>query len=88
MSDAVASYLAAIGRRGGKVSRRRLSTEEARSMVQVREGRRAFRRFYTMCFWSSPDDYVVTRADLPWVAKQLMKPGGREGWLLGSRLCR
>jgi hypothetical protein len=26
--------------------------------------------------------------DVPWVAEQLMKFGGRAGWELGARLCR
>jgi hypothetical protein len=55
-------------------------------MVQVLEAREAFRRFHAMCFWSSPKNYVVTRADLPWIAKQLMTHGGREGLVVGSRL--
>ena len=84
----VRRYLAEIGRRGGRRSRRRLDSETARRMVRLREARRAFRRFHARCFWSSPPDYVVTFADLPWVARRLMTYGGREGWRVGSRLCR
>ena len=83
----IKSYLAEIGRRGGRKSRRRLDPDAARDMVRVREARRAFRRFHASCFWSSPRDYRVTLADLPWIAEQLRKYGGREGWRLGSRLC-
>jgi hypothetical protein len=54
-------------------------------MVRLREARRAFKRFYAICFWSSPKDYVVT---IPWVARQLMTHGGREGWRIGTGLCR
>jgi hypothetical protein len=57
-------------------------------MVQLREARRAFQRFHTLCFWSFDPDYVVTAEDIPWVARQLMEHGGREGWQLGAKLCR
>ncbi|MEI6217614.1 MAG: CcdC protein domain-containing protein, partial [bacterium] len=40
-SLSVSAYLASIGRKGGKRSRRHLSVEEARNMVRVRETRRA-----------------------------------------------
>ncbi len=57
-------------------------------MVKVREARRAFRKFQTQCFWSFDPGYVVTLADVPWVAKQLMAYGGRAGWETGAKLCR
>ena len=57
-------------------------------MVRLREARRAFRRFHTQCFWFSDPAYLVTQRDVPWVAEQLMKFGGRAGWDVGSRLCR
>jgi hypothetical protein len=85
---AIRRYLRAIGSRGGRASKRALTQEQARDMVKVREARRAFRRFHTSCFWSSDPDYVVTLADVPWVAKQLMTHGGRDGWSLGAKLCR
>ena len=88
MQDAVRLYLSQIGSRGGRRSRRELSPEVARKMVRVREARRAFRRFHARCFWSSPIDLEITQADLPWVARQLMTYGGREGWMLGAALCR
>jgi hypothetical protein len=88
MKDAVRAYLAAIGRRGGIKSRRRLPPETARDMVRLREARRAFRRFHTRCFWSYAPDYRVTLRDLPWVAEQLMTFGGRDGWEAGAKLCR
>jgi hypothetical protein len=84
----VRAYLAEIGRRGGKRSRRALSPETARQMVRLRDARRAFRRFHARCFWSSARDYVVTADDIAWVARQLMTYGGREGWQIGARLCR
>lgn len=57
-------------------------------MVRVREARRAYRRFRTTCFWSYAPDLVITAADVPWVAEQLMRNGDREAYLAGDRLCR
>lgn len=57
-------------------------------MVKVREARRAFRRFHTTCFWSCRTDLTISRADVPWVAEQLMKHGNRETWRVGASLCR
>jgi hypothetical protein len=88
MDKAIKKYLANIGRKGGQKSRRELSPEAARSMVKIREARRAFKRFYTRCFWSYRPDYIVKAEDIPWVCKQLMTHGGREGWKIGERLCR
>lgn len=88
MKDEVRSYLAEIGRRGGRKSRRRLSPEQARRMVQVREARRAYRRFHAQCFWSYPPDLRIGADDVAWVAEQLMRHGGHEAWTLGAKLCR
>lgn len=88
MHDEVRAYLSKIGRRGGRKSRRRLGTDTARAMVKLREARRAFRQLHTQCFWSTNPEYVVTAADLPWVAERLMTFGGRRGWQIGARLCR
>jgi len=57
-------------------------------MVKVREARRAFRRYRTLCFWSYRPDLLIEAADVPWVAEQLMKCGNREAWRVGVRLCR
>ncbi len=81
-------YLAEIGARGGRKSRRALDPDTARNMVRVREARRAFRRFRTTCFWSCRPDLVIGANDVPWVAEQLMKHGNREAWRAGARLCR
>lgn len=81
-------YLAQIGARGGRKSRRVLAPETARAMVRVREARRAFKRFRNSCFWSSPADLVIGTDDVSWVAEQLMKHGNREAWHVGARLCR
>ena len=84
----VKRYLAEIGARGGRKSRRTLSSEAARDMVRVREARRAFRRFRAACFWSYRPDLIIRSADVPWVAEQLMKHGNREAWRVAARLRR
>lgn len=86
--DTPRRYLASIGARGGRKSRRTLDTETARDMVRVREARRAFRRYRTACFWSYSPDLVIKAQDIPWVAEQLKKHGDREAWRLGVTLCR
>lgn len=86
--SAIRRYLAEIGARGGRKSRRTLSPETARAMVRVREARRAYRRFHTTCFWSYAPDLVITATDVPWVAEQLMRHGNRAAYLAGDRLCR
>ena len=88
MEDVVRKYLSAIGRRGGVASRRQLNAQEARSMVKIREARRAYAKFHAQCFWSYAPDLKITAADVPWVASQLMKQGGREAWLVAAKLCR
>jgi hypothetical protein len=88
MEPAIREYLAEIGRRGGRASRRALSPAQARSMVRVREAGRAYRRFYSQCFWSYAPDLRITTADVPWVVEQLRRHGGREAWDVAARLCR
>lgn len=88
MNPAVRRYLAEIGRRGGRKSRRLLSSETAREMVRLREARRAFARFRTVCFWSFDPERRITASDIPWVAEQLSKNGGRAAWETAARLCR
>ena len=87
MSD-IKRYLAEIGARGGRKSRRALPPDVARGMVRVREARRAFRRFRATCFWSYRPDLVIGSDDVPWVAEQLMKHGNREAWEVAARLRR
>ena len=84
----IAKYLATIGARGGRKSRRSLDPATARSMVRVREARRAFQRFRALCFWSCRPDLTIRTGDVPWVAEQLMKHGNRDAWRAGARLCR
>ena len=88
MRREVRKYLSAIGRRGGRKSRRVLSRSDAQAMVCVREARRAFREFRARCFWSYDPERKITSKDVPWVAAELMKNGGRRGYLIGARLCR
>ncbi len=86
-SDPVRDYLAEIGRRGGRKSRRTLDPETARNMVRVREARRAYARFYTNCFWSYRKDLEIGLSDVDWVADTLMKNGNREAGRIGRSLC-
>ncbi len=88
MVQTIHAYLAEIGRRGGRKSRRYLDSETARAMVKVREARRAYRRFHSQCFWSYDPEYVVGPEDVAWVAEQLRKHGGREEWVIAGKLCR
>jgi hypothetical protein len=76
MSD-IRQYLARIGAKGGRKSRRTLEPATARAMVRVREARQAFRRFRTMCFWSYRPDLEIGIEDVPWVAELLMKHGNQ-----------
>jgi len=87
MKRSVSEYLAEIGRRGGRKSRRVLDSETARIMVRVREARRAYRRFHAECFWSFDPDYRIGQTDVAWVAEQLRRHGGRDAWEAASKLC-
>ena len=88
MERSVKTYLAEIGRRGGRKSRRVLDPETARAMVRVREARRMYRRFHAECFWSFDPEYRVGSSDVGWVAEQLRKHGGRDAWEAAVKLCR
>jgi hypothetical protein len=88
VSDEVRRYMAEIGRKGGKRSRRRLDPETARKMVRIRQARRAYRRFHASCFWSYRPDLKIGADDVPWVAETLMRTGGRAAWEIGRSLCR
>jgi hypothetical protein len=87
MDEKMRAYLAEIGRKGGRKSRRRLDPETARGMVRIREARRAYQRFHTSCFWSYRPDLEIGADDLEWVAENLRKHGGREAWAVARRLC-
>ena len=87
MNKALSKYFAALGRKGGRKSRRHLDPEAARAMVRVREARRAYNQFHTTCFWSYDPAYLPTKDDVSWVADMLMKHGGREAWAVAAKLC-
>lgn len=86
MDSKIREYLAEIGQRGGRISRRTLSSEQAREMVRIREARRAYRRFYHQCFWSFAPDLIITADEIPWVIEQLRKNGGRTAWEAAAKL--
>ncbi len=86
MDNVIKVYLSEIGRRGGKVSRRSLSSGQAREMVLIREARRAFKQFHSMCFWSFDPDYKIGKQDIGWVREQLRKEGNIKAWEIADRL--
>jgi len=88
MKEEVRAYLATIGRRGGRKSRRVLKPETARRMVRVREACRAYRRFHARCFWSFDPGYHIGHSDVAWVIEQLRRHGGRDAWEVARKLCR
>lgn len=83
----VRRYLAEIGRRGGRKSRRTLSPEQSRQMLRIREARRAFRKYHAQCFWFLRPDMTITPADIPEIVRGLRQNGGRAGFLLAAKLC-
>ena len=87
-SAALKEYLSRIGRKGGRRSRRELSSDQARDMVRVREARRAFRTFHAQCFWHLRPDLAVTLDDVPEIVRGLRQHGGRKGFVTAARLCR
>lgn len=88
MNAELKSYLSEIGRKGGRRSRRSLSSEQAREMVRVREARRLYRLFHDRCFWNAPKDLLIGREDIDWVAQKIRENGGSAGWEAASKLCR
>jgi hypothetical protein len=47
----------------------------------------AFTRWYAVCFWSWPENTVVTPELLPSVAHALRNYGGRTQWILSEDIC-
>lgn len=86
-SQELSQYFSKIGKKGGMKSRRRLDPQTAKTMVQVREAKKLFKKHHARCFWSYDRDYVIQAKDLQWVSQQLMKHGDRRLWLLGKKLC-
>lgn len=88
MDELLKSHFSALGRKGGRKSRRVLESSDARKMVRIREARRAYREFHTRCFWSFDPNYRVTESDIPWMVDKLRTYGGRVGWEKAEQLCR
>jgi len=88
MNLEVKKYLSRIGQKGGRKSRRTLTSEQALKMVKVRQAKKAFQLSYHRCFWSFDPNYKIQEKDLLWVADQLMKNGDRKLWMIGIQLCR
>jgi hypothetical protein len=45
-----------------------------------------FREYYSRCFWHCPHDLVITEGLIPFVVKGLRTYGGRQGYMLASKL--
>ena len=45
-----------------------------------------FKKYRVRCFWSSPDDLVITEDMIPFVVRRLRHYGGREGFLAAEPL--
>jgi hypothetical protein len=83
----VRAYFAEIGRRGGRKSRRRLSSELARDMVRMREVRRLFdlekliASYREQCLWFLRPDYLPkTTKELLDVLDWIERYGDRTGY--------
>lgn len=84
----ISDYLSQIGSKGGKKSKRLLPSSTAKSMVNIRLAKAAYKKYFNQCFWSFDPNYKIGKDDIQWVAEQLKKNGDRKLWELGSRLCR
>lgn len=82
----VTEYLRQIGKKGGLKSRRNLSSETARLMVQLREARRVFKRFKVSCFWSTDPATVIRSSDIPWLIDTLKRNGDRRALIAAQAL--
>lgn len=88
MNDDMREYLSEIGRKGGKKSRRQLSSQAAKDMVRVREARKIYRKFFAQCFWAFDPQLKIAVNEIPWIVAQLKKNGNRSAWEAAERLCR
>jgi hypothetical protein len=50
--------------------------------------RRAFREFYTQCFWSWQENPEITPETIPLIVRELRIHGGAKGYQLAAELCR
>ena len=87
MKGSVKAYLAEIGRRGGRKSRRVLDPDMARAIVRIREARRFYLRSHTKCLCSFDPEYPIGLSNVTCVAEQLRKHGGHEAWKAAEKLC-
>lgn len=82
------AYLARIGSRGGKKSRRTLDPAAARRMVALREARKAYRDFSLECFWSYKPDARIEFETIPLVLSGLKIEGDRKAFERARRIER
>jgi hypothetical protein len=54
---------------------------------KLRRAQNAYREFYLQCFWSAPEDLIITEENLPFVIEGLKLDGGHRGWRLAHTLC-
>ncbi|MFH1728419.1 MAG: hypothetical protein ABIA04_08375 [Pseudomonadota bacterium] len=88
MKKSVKEYLSQIGQKGGKKSKRKLSRMDAINMTRIREAKRAYKKYYSQCFWSYDPKLKITLKDVKWVGEQLLKNGGIKVWEIGNKLCQ
>jgi hypothetical protein len=50
--------------------------------------RKAFKEFYTMCFWSYRPDLEITEDKIPFIIRGLREQGGHAGYRVAAELCR
>jgi hypothetical protein len=50
--------------------------------------RRAFKEFFTQCFWSYDPNLVVTEEHIPLVIRELRHYGGHKGYRIAAELCQ
>lgn len=81
-------YLAQIGSRGGKKSRRGLNPEQARRMVAVREAQKAYDTHRHEYFWSYRDGAKIGFEDVDWVVQGLMNEGDRAAFEKARKIRR
>jgi hypothetical protein len=86
ITAATRAYFAEIGRKGGRKSRRVLSSDVARRMVALRLARSAFQKYRVLCFWSSSPDFIVEPSHVAWVVEQLRRNGNRAAWQAAAKI--
>jgi hypothetical protein len=88
MHPIIRCYLAEIGGRGGRKSRRVLLPDAARGMVRLREARRAYYRFGNTCFRPFDPRRPIRASDIPWIVERLRKSRSPHAWDAADRLDR